>query len=65
MENTTVGNAPSTFVNSLAKEDVLTKTKAGAHAAVKTTSAYISANPLMSVGIVVLAGFLLTRIFRS
>ena len=123
MENTTFGNAPNTFGTSPAKQDVLTKTTAGAHAAVNTiadaadgaarkakpaidqvaamahqavdkaaayatpaadwlgeqgeslnatrkkavtnTSAYIAENPLMSVGIAVLAGFLLSRMIRS
>ena len=122
MENATFGNA-ATFGNSPTKEDVLTKTTAGAHAAVNSmadaadgaarrakpaidqvaamahqvvekaaasaapaadwlgeqgenlnaaqkklvtdTSAYIAANPLMSVGVAVLAGFLISRMIRS
>ena len=123
MENTTFGNAPNTFGSSPTKEDALTKTAAGAHAAVDSmadaadgaarkakpaidqvaamahqvvdkaaasaapaadwlgeqsenlnatqkklvtdTSAYIAANPLMSVGVAVLAGFLISRMIRS
>ena len=123
MENTTFGNAPNTFGNPLPDDDVLTKTTAGAHAAVTSIadaadaaarkakpaidqvaamahqavdraaasaapavdwigeqgeslnatqkklitdiSAYIAANPLMSVGVAVLAGFLISRMIRS
>ena len=123
MENTTFGNTPNTFGNAPTKEDVLTKTTAGAHAAVNSiadaadaaarkakpaidqvagmahqvvdkaaasaapaadwlgeqggnlnaaqkklvtdTSAYIAANPLMSIGVAVLAGFLISRMIRS
>ena len=123
MENATFGTAPNTFGNSPNNEGVLTKTTAGAHAAVNSvaeaadgaarkvkpaidqvtdmahkvvdkaaataapaadwlgeqgenlnatqkklvtdTSAYISANPLMSVGLAVLAGFLISRMIRS
>ncbi len=123
MENTTSGNVPNTFGNSSNNDGVLTKTTAGAHAAVNSmadaadgaarkakpaidqvaamahqvvdkaaasaapaadwlgeqgetlnatqkklvtdTSAYIAANPLMSVGVAVLAGFLISRMIRS
>jgi len=123
MENTTFGNVPTTFGNSTNNDGVLSKTTAGAHAAVNSvaeaadgaarkakpaidqvaamahqvvekaaasaapaadwlgeqgeslnatqkklvtdTSAYISANPLMSVGVAVLAGFLISRMIRS
>lgn len=123
MENTTFGNAPNTFGNSPTNDGVLSKTTAGAHAAVNSvaeavdgaarkakpaidqvaamahqvvekaaasatpaadwlgeqgeslnaaqkklvtdTSAYIAANPLMSVGVAVLAGFLISRMIRS
>ena len=123
MENTAFGNAPSTFGNPPTKDGALTKTTAGAHAAVNSiadaadgaarkakpaidqvaamahqmvekaaasaapavdwlgeqgenlnatqkklvtdTSAYIAANPLMSVGVAVLAGFLIGRMIRS
>jgi ElaB/YqjD/DUF883 family membrane-anchored ribosome-binding protein len=123
MENSTFGSAPSTFGNSLSNDGVLTKTTAGAHAAVNSmadaadgaarkakpaidqvaamahqvvdkaaasaapaadwlgeqgeslnatqkklitdTSAYIAANPLMSVGMAVLAGFLISHMIRS
>lgn len=122
MEHTTLGNTP-TFGNSPTNDSVLTKTTAGAHAAVNTmaeaadgaarkakpaidqvaamahqvvdkaaasaapavdwlgeqgetlnatqkklltnTSAYIAANPLTSVGVAVLAGFLVSRMIRS
>lgn len=122
MENTTFGNASNAFGNSPPNDDVLTKTTAGAHAAVSSiadaadvaarkakpaieqvaemahqavdkaaasaapavdwlgqqgeslnatqkklvtnTSAYIAANPLMSVGMAVLAGFLISRMIR-
>jgi len=123
MENANFGNAANTFGNSLPDDDVLTKTTAGAHAAVNSiadaadvaarkakpaidqvaamahqvvdkaaasaapavdwlgqqgeslnatqkklvtnTSAYIAANPLMSVGMAVLAGVLISRMIRS
>lgn len=123
MEHTTLGNTPNTFGNSPTNDSVLTKTTAGAHAAVNTmaeaadgaarkakpaidqvaamahqvvdkaaasaapavdwlgeqgetlnatqkkllnnTSAYIAANPLMSVGVAVLAGFLVSRMIRT
>jgi ElaB/YqjD/DUF883 family membrane-anchored ribosome-binding protein len=123
MENTTLGNVPNTFGDSSNNDGVLTKTTAGAHAAVDSTadaadgaarkarpaidqvaamahqvvekaaaaaapaadwlgeqgeslnatqrklvtdtSAYIAANPLMSVGVAVLAGFLISRMIRS
>ena len=123
MENTTFGNVPNTFGNSSNNDGVLSKTTAGAHAAVNSvaeaadgaarkakpaidqvaamahqvvekaaasaapaadwigeqgeslnatqkklvsdTSAYIAANPLMSVGVAVLAGFLISRMIRS
>ena len=122
MENTTFGNPPNTFGNSPPDDSVLTKTTAGAHAAVNSiadaadvaarkakpaidqvaamahqavdkaaataapavewigeqgeslnatkkklvtdTSTYIAANPLMSVGIAVLAGCLISRMIR-
>jgi len=123
MENATFANIPNTFGNSSNNDGVLTKTTAGAHAAVNSvaeaadgaarkarptidqvaamahqvvekaaasaapaadwlgkqgeslnttqkklitdTSAYIAANPLMSVGVAVLAGFLISRMIRS
>ena len=123
MESTTFRNAPDTFGNTPADDGVLTKTAAGAHAAVNSiadaadgaarkakpaidqvaavahqvvdkaaasaapaadwlgekgenlnaaqkklvsdTSAYIAANPLLSVGVAVLAGFLISRMIRS
>jgi len=123
MENTTIGNTSNTFGNSLPDDGVLTKTTAGAHAAVNSiaeaadvaarkakpaidqvaamahqvvdkaaasaapavdwigeqgeslnatqkkfvtdTSAYIAANPLMSVGVAVLVGFLMSRLIRD
>lgn len=123
MENTTFGNVPNAFGNSSNNDGVLTKTTAGAHAAVNSmadvadaaarkakpaidqvaamahqvvdkaaasaapaadwlgeqgenlnatqkklvtdASAYIAANPLMSVGVAVLAGFLISRMIRS
>ena len=123
MENATFGNAPNNFGDSPTSDGVLTKTTAGAHAAVNSlaeaadgaarkakpaldqvaamahqvvekaaasaapaadwlgeqgeslnakqkklvtdTSAYIAANPLMSVGVAVLAGFLISRMIRS
>ena len=123
MENTTFGNVPNTFGYSSNNDGVLSKTTAGAHAAVDSvadaadgaarkakpaidqvaamahqvvdkaaastapaadwlgeqgeslnatkkklvndTSAYIAANPLMSVGMAVLAGFLISRMIRS
>lgn len=123
MENTTFGNVPNTFGNPSNNDGVLSKTTAGAHAAVNSaavaadgaarkakpaidqvaamahqvvekaaasaapavdwlgeqgeslnatqkkvvsdTSAYIAANPLMSVGVAVLAGFLISRMIRN
>jgi ElaB/YqjD/DUF883 family membrane-anchored ribosome-binding protein len=123
MESTTLGNAPNTFGKPPANDGLLTKTTAGAHAAVNSvadaadgaarkakpaidqvaamahhvvekaaasatpaadwlgeqgeslnatqkklvtgTSAYIAANPLMSVGVAVLAGMLISRVIRS
>ena len=123
MENTTFGNASNAFGNSPSNDDVLTKTTAGAHAAVSSiadaadvaarkakpaieqvaemahqavdkaaasaapavdwlgqqgeslnatqkklvtdTSAYIAANPIMSVSVAVLAGFLISRMIRN
>ena len=122
MENTTFGNVPNTFGNLSNNDDVLSKTTAGAHAAVNSvaeaadgaarkakpaidqvaamahqvvekaaasaapaadwlgeqgdslkatqkklvtdTSAYIAANPLMAVGVAVLAGFVISRMIR-
>ena len=123
METTTFGNVPNTLDSSSNNDGVLSKTTAGAHAAVNSvaeaadvaarkakpaidqvaamahqvvekaaasaapaadwlgeqgeslnatqkklvsdTSAYIAANPLMSVGVAVLAGFLISRMIRS
>lgn len=123
METTTFGNPLNTIGNPPPGEGVLTKTTAGAHAAVNSvadaadiaarkvkptidqvaamahqavdkaaksaapavdwigetgeslnatqkklitdTSAYIAANPLMSVGVAVLAGFFISRMIRS
>lgn len=123
MDNTTYGNPPNTFGNLPPEDGNLTKTTAGANAAVNSiadaadvaarkakpaidqvaamaheavdkaaasaapavdwigeqaeslnatqkklvtdTSAYIAANPLMSVGMAVLAGFLISRMIRS
>jgi len=122
MENSTIGN-PFNALDNSHPDDVLTRTTAGAHAAVNSiadaadaaarkakpaidqvtamahqvvdkaaasaapavdwidqqgeslnatqkkvvthTSAYISANPLMSVGVAVLAGYLISRMIRS
>jgi ElaB/YqjD/DUF883 family membrane-anchored ribosome-binding protein len=123
MDNATLGNVPNPFGNPSSNDSVLTKTTAGAHAAVDSvadaadgaarkakpaidqvaamahqvvekaaasaapaadwlaekgeslnatqkklvtdTSAYIAANPLMSVGVAVLAGFVISRMIRS
>ncbi len=123
MENTNFGSSLNSFGSSPPEDDVLTKTTAGAHAAVNSvanaadnaarkakpaidqvaamahqavdraaasaapaidwigeqgeclnatqkklvtnTSAYIAANPLMSVSVAVLAGFLISRMIRN
>ena len=123
MENATFANVPNTFSSPSSNDGVLSKTTAGAHAAVNSvadaaddaarkakpaidqvaavahqvvekaaasaapaadwlgeqgeslnatqkklvtaTSSYIAANPLMSVGVAVLAGFLISRMIRS
>lgn len=123
MEKVNFGNASSTLGNPMSSDDVLSRTAAGAHAAVNSiadaaddaarkakpaidqvaalahqavekaaataapavdwfgqqgeslhatqkkvvtdTSAYIAANPLKSVGMAVLAGYLISRMIRS